>query len=301
MARTEIRSVVERIRRQLNGAFRYEVSQLGSSALDTDTVLTLAYALPPSLIPGAVVSIGTETCRVLDVDANAREITVIRGWYDSIPQVHADTTEVWINPRFTATDIFEAMHDELASWPVTLYRVVGGTFPVGYGQQTLELPALWRDAYGIIDVRRQWGTSIGSMASSAWPRLPARVQRGDDWGDVTSGIHLRFTEGVHVGNVYVQAGLPFDLAAFDYASDLVVDVGLAASMLDVLTMGVKMRLLIDNEADRSSRRAQDDSRRAEETPPEAALTSMRVSYPLYLRRRTEEAHKIQALYPIRYT
>ena len=72
-------------------------------------------------------------------------------------------------------------------------------------------------------------------------------------------------------------------------------------MLDVLTMGVKMRLLIDNEADRSSRRAQDDSRRAEETPPEAALTSMRVSYPLYLRRRTEEAHKIQALYPIRYT
>lgn len=297
MARTDIRQVVERIRRQLNGAFRYEVTTLGASAVPSDTVLTLAYALPPSLIPGAVLSIGTETMRVLGIDANAREVTVLRGWYDSEPQAHADQAEVWINPRFTATDIFEAMHDELASWPVTLYKVVGDTFPVTNGQQTLELPAAWRYAYGIIDVRRQWGASTGT----AWPRLPARVQRGDDWGSIASGIHLRFTEPVCPGEVYVQAGIPFDLTAYAYANDLVDDVGLAGSMLDVLTMGVKMRLLIDNEADRSSRRAQDDSRRAEETPPDAALTSMRVSYPLYLRRRTEEALKLQALYPIRYT
>jgi hypothetical protein len=299
VARTTIANTVERIRRQLASSLRYEVNVLGANINTTETVITLDYDLPPSLRAGAVISIGAEDMRVVAINAGAREVTVLRGWQDSDGTAAVAGAEVWINPRFTGNDIYDAMFDEVSSWPANLYRVVGQTFDVASGADVIELPVAWYDSYGVIDVRRTW--TDDDMGS--WPRIDFRLQRGPSWTGVSSGLLLRLIPGqlssVFAGQVYVSVALPFDLASFNLADDLVTDLGLQPSMLDVVSMGVKLRLMGDTENGRSQRRGQDESRRAEEVPPGSSLQTVQAGFPLYLRRRQEEVSKLQARFPIR--
>ena len=71
-----------------------------------------------------------------------------------------------------------------------------------------------------------------------------------------------------------------------------------ASMLDVVKMGTKLRLMPDDEIGRSQRRGQDENRRASEVPVGASLSAWRVMNAQYMKRRQEEANRLRALYPI---
>ena len=304
MARTTISTVVERIRHKMQSGYRYEVSVLGVNVDAVTDTITLLYTLPPNLREGSVISINTETMRVLEIDAAAKELTVIRGWHGSVATAHLAGREVWINPRFTANDIFESMHEEMAAWPESLFRVL--TFEGSWtaGSETVELPAAWSTIYGLVDVRYRMdsaGYVTWPSEATNFPRLAGRVVRGDasTWTEgPTSGIYFRPTDSHGSGgSLLFSAAAPFDLTGFDYDNDLVTDCGMQLSMLDVLMMGVQLRLMPDQEIARSDRRGQDDSRRAEEVPPEAALTAVRALYPIYQRRRQEEGAKLRALYP----
>ena len=68
---------------------------------------------------------------------------------------------------------------------------------------------------------------------------------------------------IRAGAVYLLAAAPLDVDSISWTADLVEDIGMQQSQLDVLDMGVKWRLLGDSEAGRSSRDAQDQPRRAE--------------------------------------
>lgn len=298
--RTSVGQVMERIRRELNATLRYEISVLAANVSDTATVLTLAYDLPPSLQEGAIVAIGTEVCRVMAINAASKEVTVLRGFFDSTPADHDTDDEVQINPRFLSTSVFEAMHDELASWPQGLYRLLTFQGSNLSSADTIELPAAWSNIYGLVDVRGR-AVAAGTTTSS-FRRIDGRIVRADpsEWSEgPTSGIYFRPIESLCDGTLLFTAAAPFDLASFETTDDLVDDCGMQASMLDVLTIGVKIRLMPDQEIGRSERRGQDDSRRAEEVPPEAAIVPVRTLMPTYIRRRAEEIAKLTALYPIR--
>lgn len=300
MARTTIGNVIERTRRQLASSLRYEVNVLGAALADsaTDTTVQLTYALSAGLREGAVLSVGREDLRVLSVDRNAQQATVIRGWQDSDPAAHTSGVEVWVNPRFSQVDIAEALADEILSWGRDLYRVADGTFAIADSVETFELPVGWSSAWGIIDVTRNWTAED----SSAWPRIPAKLLRGSAFdGATTSGLLLRFTDKVLAGKVHITVALPFDLNDLSDPSDLVADVGLQPSMLDVLTLGMKQRLVGDAEHSRHSRMTQDEPRRAEEVPPNAALQDSAQTYVAYARRKGEEANRLRAMYPLRMT
>lgn len=300
MARTEVGNVIERVRRQLASSLRYEVNVLGAALNATETVVQLTYALSAGLRTGAVLSVGREDMRVVSVDANAKTATVIRGWQDSDGGAHDNGTEVWVNPRFTRFDIAEALVDEIRSWGRELYRVADDTLTVADSAETLELPVEWADAWGVIDVKRNWTAED----TSAWPRIGAKLLRGTASGfdgATTSGLLLRFTDLVLAGKVHVTVALPFDLTALDDDTDLVDDVGLRESMLDVLALGMKHRLVGDAEHSRHSRMTQDEPRRAEEVPPGAALQDAAQTFAVYLRRRGEEANRLRSLYPLRMT
>lgn len=307
MARTTIGNVIERVRRQLASSLRYEVNVLGAAltASATDTTVQLSYALSAGLREGAVLSVGREDLRVMSVDRNAMTAEVIRGWQDSEAVAHSLGDEVWVNPRFSQVDIAEALADEILAWGRDLYRVADDTFTIADSAETYELPVAWAGAWGVVDVLRNWTVED----TSAWPRIPVKLIRGTTSsggtyefdGATTSGLLLRFTDRVLAGKIHVTVALPFDLSDLSDSIDLVDDVGLQPSMLDVLTLGMKQRLIGDAEHSRHSRMTQDEPRRAEEVPPNAALQDSAQTFVAYMRRRGEEANRLRALYPLRMT
>jgi hypothetical protein len=299
MARTEVRTVAESIRRQLASTHRHEVNTLGAllTADVGDNVVTLSYPLSAGLIAGSVISVGTETMRVISVDPGAQELTVIRAWAQTVAvSAHALGDEVWVNPRFTGTDIIEAMHDEIASWDPDLFRVADDTVTVVAERETYELPAEWADALGVVRVRRNWTLDT----STSWPEMSFRLQRGTTaWeGATTTGILIRFLEPVWDGRLHILVARPFDLSTFELTTDLETDVGLKVSMIDLLKIGARYRLIGEKEVGRSARDIQDEPRRSEEVPARAAADESNRLYVMYLRRKATEIAKQRRAYPL---
>ncbi len=262
--------------------------------------------LPPSVRNGAVLSVGNEVMRVLGVDTSAKTATVLRGWQDSDPVSHALGEEVWINPRFTAMDIYDTMIAELQAWGPDLYRIVSAELSIATGDQTLALPSQFLNAYGVVALNKKTtATAFWPYSTTAWPAADFRVLRAPVGfsGAPASGLLIRFVSGFGSGRqeastVLVQLAMPFDLTDVADTADLVDDVGLQPSMLDVLDMGVKWRLMGDQENQRSARVAQDTPRMAEEVPATAALEVFKSLFPVYARRKTEETNKLRHRYSI---
>jgi hypothetical protein len=302
MARSTVSVTIDRIRRQLSSGYRNEINTLASAVLSTDTSITLSYALTPNVAVGAMLSVGIELMRVVAVDEAAKTVTVIRAFHDSTAAAHNAGTEVWINSRFTGLDIYDAMLEEIGSYGPQLYQVVTEELTVADSQETVELPVSMAGCYGIIDAHRQW-TDVGSTTqSTAWPRANVRLVRYDPsaWSAFsTSGLALRFIDPVAAGKVIVKAAIPYH-TTFGVGQDLITHGGLQESMLDVLSMGIRLRLLQANEAGMSARTTQDEPRRAQEVPPGSLVQQGQVSQALYRNRKMEEINKLRSLYPVRF-
>lgn len=300
MSRTKVSAAVQRVKRQLASSFRYEVNVLNANVSQTATSVIFQYELPASVITGAVLSLANEEMRVMSVDRVAKTVSVLRGWNGSSAMTHSAGDEIHINPRFSGLDIYEALIDEVTAWGPDLYRTVARQESVSDGQQTVHLPMSWRNIFGLVDVRRNWTDD----STTSWARVEGRLQRGvpGSWTDgPRSGVLFRLFPPVYLGSLYFVAAAPLDVEAIHWNSDLVDDVGLKPSMLDVLDMGIKWRLLGDSEAGRSARVAQDTPRRAEEVPPRTASDEANRLYPLYVRRKAEEIDRLRWQYPLRFT
>lgn len=302
MARDTVSTVVERVRRQLNSTVRMEVNVLAANVNSTDTVFTLDHPLSNSTRNGAVLSIGNELLRVVSVNVAAQEVTVIRGWQDSEPEAHVLGTEILINPRWTLFDIYDAMFQEIDSWAPDIFDVVNVELPTTEETNGVELAVQYADAVGVIAVRRNWTEDAESLV---WPDLPYTLQRGSAavWSAAsTSGLIIRFTNGIgyaKVGNVFITIGMPFDTSDIDRDTVLSTDKGIGASLLELIELGIKYRLMMDDEVGKSARNAQDEPRRNEEVPPGAALSLGQVLAQRYERRRAAEVIKFRTRYPLR--
>lgn len=302
-SRAIVAVTVNRIRRQLDSALRQETNRLGAALNAGEDVVTMDFEIQPSCRAGAILSIGNELMRVVSVLHAAKEVTVMRGWQDSIDADHADASEVLISPRFTLMDIKDAMVAEIDSWAPRLFRVVDYQWSVTDADESVELPYALSEALGVIGVRRQWAEE---QDSSAWPTISYRLMRGTPgvWsGAATSGLRIRllpFNGQARTGSVFATLAMPFDVSSdvLRDEEDLVEDYGLAHSMLEVVELGVKMRIMADAESSRSSRTQQDEPRRAEETPPGAALTLAQTWRNTYTRRMGDETRKLLNKYPV---
>jgi hypothetical protein len=270
------------------------------SCLAADTVLTLGYDLPNSVREGAVLSIENETVRVMGVDVAAKEVTVLRGYQDSDPADHALGVEVQINPRFTRFDIFDALYDEMAGWEPDLWTTDLYETSVADDQEVVELPASLINCIGVVDVRRNWTSS----ESSSWPQADYRLQRGTSaWTAApNSGLLIRFAEGsgkMLAGSVMMTIARPFDLSTLSETTDLFTDLGVPYSYLELIALGVKMRLMGDDENGRSARNAQDEPRRNEDVPAGAAMSVAGQLAQRYERKRRNEVMILRGRYPLR--
>lgn len=304
MARSGVGDTVQRIRRQLDASIRQETNRLGTALNATDEMLTVDFDVVPALRGGATLSIGNELLRVISVNAAAHEVTVLRGWQDTDPAIHADGTEILISPRFTLFDLKDAMIAEIESWAPKLFRITDYEWTITDADESVELPAALVSALGVISVRRQWSEE---QESTAWPELGYRLMRGTvgSWSGATeSGLRIRmlpFNGQARSGAVFATLAMPFDVSSAPLLDDedLVADYGLVPSMLEVVELGVKMRVMADAESGRGARTQQDEPRRAEETPPGAALTLAQTWRNTYTRRFGDEVRKLLAKYAVR--
>jgi hypothetical protein len=132
--------------------------------------------------------------------------------------------------------------------------------------------------------------------------MPGRLIRGtaaDFTGAPLGGTMLRFHEPVRTGSVYLTVAMPYDSSTMTIDDDLVDDLHLSHSLLDVLELGTQRRLMLNSEYARSARQPQDEARRSEETPVGALVPSNQFLVSLYIRRRQEEVNRLRRLYPIR--
>ena len=237
-------------------------------------------------------------------DPATKSATVIRGYQDSTAVAHITGDETLVNPRFQPVAVFEAMVDEINSWGPQLFKVIGVQATVAEGDETYQLGTTISGCYGIIELLRQWDHAIdgdGLSINTAWPRLPYRLQRATTaWtaGPATTGVQVRFLEHVYAGKIMITAAVPFDASAMTTTQDLVTDVGLQPSMLDVLTKGTHIRLQMDDEHGRSSRHAQDEPRLAQELPWNGGSNALQLAIGMYQQRKTQEAMKLLAKYPM---
>lgn len=297
-------TTVQRIRRQLDASVRHEYNRLGANIDASETVITTDFEPQVSIRDGALLACESELMRVISVNRPAHEVTVIRGFQDSVAAAHLDLTEIQISPRWTLFDIKDAMIAEIDSWAPRLFRVVNYQWTITDSDETLELPVALADAIGVVNLRRQW---TEDSESNSWPELDYRLMRGSvgTWDAVTvSGLLIRVLPNLGVSRAGKVAGLisvPFDVTTdpLEDDEDLIADYGLESSMLEVVELGVKMRLLGDQEIGRSARNQQDEPRRAEEVPPGAALQTAQTIRANYDRRLGQEIRKLQTRYPMR--
>lgn len=302
MARSTVSVTIDRIRRQLSSGYRNEINTLASAVTSSQTTITLTFTLTANVVAGAMLSINTELLRVVSVDTSSKTATVIRGFHDSIAATHDLGAEVWINSRFTGLDIYDALLEEIGSYGPQLYQVVTEELTVADSQEIVELPVSMADCYGIIDANRYWTDTSSTTQSNVWPRANVRLIRYDPavWSAFsTSGLALRIIDPVAAGKIIVKAAVPYH-TTFTLAQDLLVHGGLQESMLDVVSMGVRLRLLQANEAGVSARTTQDEPRRAQEVPPGSLVQQGQVSQALYRNRKMEEINKLRSLYPVRF-
>lgn len=296
MARTTVSTTVQRIRRQLSSGLRNETNFLAEGADFAASTLSLTLPIPAGLQIGSVIYVNTEAMLVTAVSTANSTVTVKRAWFDSIsPFFHNINSEVVINPRFSPLDIYDALQDEIASYGPQLYWVDTAEFVVADAADTIPLPLNWADCFGVIDVRRRSTESD----ITAWPRVNVRFQRLGP-SELSGASLLRIITPTEASTVYVQVARPFVLSSFATTSDLVTDVKLPSSMLDVVSMGTKMRLLVDSENARNGRQIQDEPRRAEETPLGATVQPFQFNNAVYRNRKQEEVNKLRALWPIRF-
>lgn len=300
MARDTVSTVVERVRRQLNSTVRMEVNVLGSSCTDSETVLTLAHPLTESTRNGGILSIDNELMRIISVSAVAQEVTVLRAWQDSEAAAHDVGTEVLVNPRWTLFDIFDAMFQEIDSWAPDIFTVEHVTMPTTDCTEALELASDYAEAIGVVSVRRNWTTD---EEVTVWPELAFTLQRGGvGWtGAPTTGLLVRFNslhKRVYAGNVLITIGMPYTSTDITMATVLSTDKGIGASLLELIELGVKYRLMLDDETGKSARNAQDEPRRNEDVPPGAAMSLGQVLAQRYERRRAAEVIKFRTRYPM---
>ena len=285
MSRTSVANTIGRIRRQLHSGFRYEMSTLSAGITDSTTTIPLSFALPAQLREGALLSIGLESMRVLATDIPGRTATVIRGYSGSTAAAHDSGDQVEINARFEPVSVYEAMVAEIESWSPGLFAVVTDDFDVDGSTETLALGTGFEGCIGVIEALF---TPVGSAVAR---RMDARLVRSEN-------VHLRLINGLSSGSVYVRAALPFIAADLALDDDLVADVGLRQSMIDLVELGCKLRLLVDSEAQRGGRLVQDQLKRAEETPVGAFVPGANFNMTYYRMRKAEETTKLHALYPM---
>lgn len=255
-----VAALIEETRGHLMGAHTVQLNRL-SGAMDASQS-SVAMEFDTSFIArGSTLCIDDEIMYVWALNASTRTATVQRGYLGTTATTHADDALVESNPRFPTPMIRAELKKEIASWNQRIWTTTEVAIAVATSTRTVNLTNAPADFLHVLRVRTP--TTDTDLA----PRnLDFRVERG--YGDYASGTALILssvlTEATTVSVLYAT---PFDLDPFTDAVDLVTDIGVPQSALDIPPLGAAWRLLSTREVSRTNIESAPEPRVAQDVPP----------------------------------
>lgn len=294
---TTVADLVEQTFDHLYSQSRQQFNVLDGALTTTGATVTFEHA-PSDVTRGSYLSIDDELMYVISVDQSAKTAVVLRGQRGTRKAVHADGALVDINPRFPRYLVKRALRDEVRSWPSSVYRIDTLDLSASDGVAGYDLIGVGDDFYSIIDL--QYGPAAGSVAVDV-TRTAYTIYREGDPVTFPSGAGVVLT-GVapsDARDVRVVLALPFDTTVWENTTDLVDDVGLAESMLDIPPIGAAWRLMSGRDIKRSFGEGQGESRRAEEVPAGFAGSIATFHKRTRDARLSDEAVKLLGRHPMR--
>lgn len=285
--------LIERTRRHLySGETRDDRDRL-TSAIDADDT-TIAVEFGRSGIQaGATLGIDLEELYVWDVGANSA--TVSRGEGASTAATHVDNSVVYINPKFSAFSILQAINDELNALSAEgLFKVSTVSLSYQAGTDAYDLTSV-TDLMDVLEVNFDANDGTGrwlSLDRNEW-----RLRRDLNTDDFASGKALTVNGFVEAGSeMRVSYKAPYTALA-TVADNVETISGLHSQAHDILPLGAAIRLTAGAEVSRNFL-DQSDTRRADEVPPTARLGQMRALLNLRQQRIDAEKRRLYAKYPV---
>lgn len=287
-------AVTETYRHLLSGQ-RDAINLLSQDVATDDDTIELADDIN-NVQPGSLLSIDLETLYVRTTSASSRSAKVIRGWLGSQQSAHLADAPVYVNPRFSGWDIFQALNVELAdlsSPSVGMYAI--GETEIAYNpvRRGYDLGVPRDEVQSVLEIRYQTKDS-----TFAWPRVKKyEVLWDTNLTDFPSGTAIRLDEMLWPGAPFrVKYSRPF-LPLVDLTTDLVTTCLLPSTAIDIPPLGAAAMLMFHKEAKRSFLESQGDTRRAAEVPPGSSMRAASALLSLRNRRANDEANRISNNYP----
>lgn len=252
----------------------------------------------PSLRPETVISIDLELFYVQAVSGTT--VTVVPGYLGSLEANHNSGEMVYLNPRFSAFDIMQAINDDLNDLCAPengLYAV--NSIEISYNPATVGYDMTGATGFmggagSILSIQQKIPYPIATWIP--FPRRKWTLTSNADTTDFPSGFGLRLnTDGF--------PGLPFRVTYKSYfepfvnLTDDATDVaGLSNTMYDLPPLGAVVALVAPREVKRNQIDSAPDSRRATEVPPGAVMNSVAQVLALRQRRINAEAGRLKQTY-----
>lgn len=283
---TAVSFVMERARTHFTANARDQITTITADCSISATTITVASAA--GFTAGSLIDIDGETMYVVSVATLT--VTVIRGQRASDAAPHTSGAIVRINPKVHSSDLLLALNDELAD--------------LSSPSQGLFRPEI---------------VEIASTSSISVPLTPDGElidvlsvrckQRADRWVLVTgwsvvrhpisatfpAGWELRFNQP-WVGNLEVTCATDF-IPVDDTADDVEGTSGLPETAIDLLAVGMALRVGLGREIARNFIDSQGDTRRSEEVPAGANASAPAALRQLRQRRILAEASRLETRYP----
>jgi hypothetical protein len=297
--------LIEETRRFLQGTTRGSMNTLATTVNSSTTAIVAVSDLANAITKGAFITIDDEIMYVADTDEATKTSTVIRELLGTTAAAHTAGATIYVGTRFPTPLIRDALAAEIASWPKTVYATDAVTLSVASNTLGVNLLGVPAEFYEVLNVLRKpvTGAQAYSPFSTSWARLGYRVEKNMDTAEFASGAAL-FLEESHAGGFTVRVvySRPFVLDEFDTdATELVDDVLLSQSMIDIPPYGAAWRLLSGREVLRTALEAQGESRNAQETPSGATIRAASAFEAFRDKRLSEEAEKLMNAHGWRMT
>lgn len=263
---------------------------------------TLSFSFPTTGIrAGAVISVGTNTFYVWEVNNSLNTATVEGGWDNTTDINIASGAIVRVQPRFTDAQILRALNDDindLCSPHIGLFQT--GTAELNYDANLVGYDL--GSAPGLVSIIELRIEGIGYMKD--WPRVPNhkyRILKGAPFGDggFESGNALFLYNGVGATNgspvhiTYRKAFTPVSTAHSAKSAT-----GMPSTAWDLPPMGAAISLMAGREIKRSFTESQGDPRRAAEVSNGASAGAVNSLRQLRSDRIAAEKQRLDAFYPV---
>ena len=286
--------LIDRALELLLSGEREDVNKLAITVAQGAEALTFVYPLG-GIRRGSQIEIDLELFRVWDVDADARTAEVQPGLLGTETAAHTARTLVAVNPRFPRSSIFKAINEELTA----LSAPGTGLYAIAY----MDLAATPSSSEYALDVDVEEIISVQQQVagSTEWVTVPSwRFAGIDDPAKFASGNSLHCPWGEAGATLRVLYKSRFKTLP-SASSDIHITTGLPPEMQDIVVFGAMLRVGAVREIKRNFTEAQGDTRRPEEVPPNAVVSSFRNVRAQYESRIMQEAQRLALRYGMRRT